>query len=324
MQTLNFHTVDVFTSQPFTGNPLSIVLEADKLDDRQMQTMAREFNLPETIFVQTPDNDKHTAKVRIFTPAAELPFAGHPTIGCAIFLAEQKQDDKADFKTTVTLEEQAGLVPVEVSRTNGHVHAQLSAPVIPKPVEKPSSKLATDTNITLNKETAAKTLGINEDQISSSDTATMAHAGGPTFLFIALSNKAVLSKVRALEPMATQLSHAYGATGIYVYHLDAKSNVVNARMFAPAAGIPEDPATGSATALLASQLNGEGQLSHGNNTYTLMQGYDMSRPSDLQLDIEFDASDNAPAKGNGILSVKVAGSSVPISSGHMRIPEPQS
>jgi len=309
MKNLNFHTVDVFTSAPFSGNPLSIVLDANGLTDTQMQTMAREFNLPETIFVQTPDNKDHTAKVRIFTPATELPFAGHPTIGCAIFLAQREQDDNSDYETTLMLEEQAGLVLVDVSRKQGHVHAQLSAPVIPTPVE----KSLTGDGITLDKSTAAFTLGVNEDQISDSDTATMAHAGGPTFLFIALNNKAVLSTVQALEPMATQLSHAYRATGIYVYHLNTDTNEVNARMFAPAAGIPEDPATGATTALLASQLKCEGQLVEGLNTFKLKQGYDMGRPSDLALEVLFE--------NDGIKSVKVAGSSVPISSGSMRVPE---
>jgi hypothetical protein len=88
---LPFHIYDVFTSTPFTGNPLAIVEDADGLSTAQMQTIARQFNLSETIFVQTPDDPAHTAKVRIFFPTAEIPFAGHPTIGCAIHLAGDTQ-----------------------------------------------------------------------------------------------------------------------------------------------------------------------------------------------------------------------------------------
>ena len=84
---LEFHTLDVFTRQPFAGNPLAVVLGADGLSAAQMQRIAREFNLSETIFVMAPVNPVHTARVRIFFPTAEIPFAGHPTIGCAILLA---------------------------------------------------------------------------------------------------------------------------------------------------------------------------------------------------------------------------------------------
>jgi trans-2,3-dihydro-3-hydroxyanthranilate isomerase len=120
---LPFHIYDVFTATPFTGNPLAIVEGADGLSVAQMQTMARQFNLSETIFVQTPDDPAHTAKVRIFTPNAEIPFAGHPTVGCAIHLSGGTADH-------VTLEEVAGLVPVNI--TEGE--AEFTAPRIPAPI----------------------------------------------------------------------------------------------------------------------------------------------------------------------------------------------
>jgi trans-2,3-dihydro-3-hydroxyanthranilate isomerase len=95
---LKFHTLDVFTAEPFTGNGLAVVLDAEGLSDRQMQEIAREFNLSETIFVQRPEDRAHTAKVRIFMPGGELPFAGHPTIGCAVLLASLKHKAECSFE----------------------------------------------------------------------------------------------------------------------------------------------------------------------------------------------------------------------------------
>ncbi|WP_336512100.1 PhzF family phenazine biosynthesis isomerase [Pseudaestuariivita rosea] len=127
---LEFVTYDVFTDTRFAGNPLAIVLGADDLTCAQMQTIAREFNLSETIFVQTPTDPSHRAQVRIFFPTAEIPFAGHPTIGCAIYLATLDHPT-GDFDVPLVLEEQAGLVPVQVTRKAGQVRAEFLAPVLP-------------------------------------------------------------------------------------------------------------------------------------------------------------------------------------------------
>lgn len=120
---LVFHTMDVFTDQPFAGNPLAVVMGADDLSPAQMQIIAREFNLSETIFVQRPVDPAHTARVRIFFPTAEIPFAGHPTIGCALVLAESALPI-GDAELRLVLEEEAGLVPVTVRRRQGRVVAE--------------------------------------------------------------------------------------------------------------------------------------------------------------------------------------------------------
>src|SRR5688572_28780227 len=113
--TLRFHTLDVFTNRKFGGNPLAVVLDADALSDRQMQVIAQEFNLSETIFVMKPADPTNTAKVRIFFPTGEIPFAGHPTVGCAVLLAHHC-DWSGKAALEITLEEVAGLVPVTVTR----------------------------------------------------------------------------------------------------------------------------------------------------------------------------------------------------------------
>ena len=128
---LPFHTYDVFTNRRFGGNPLAIVEEADGLSDAEMQVIAREFNLSETIFVRAPKDKANTASVRIFFPTAEIPFAGHPTVGCAIHLASRKYKQGCSFETTIRLEEVAGLVPVKVSRIGDVPRAEFTAPVIP-------------------------------------------------------------------------------------------------------------------------------------------------------------------------------------------------
>jgi len=321
MQTLAFNTVDVFTTRPFSGNSLALVHNADALTDQQMQLLAREFNLPETLFIQSADDSANTAKVRIFTPTDEIPFAGHPTIGCAIYLAEQLHinsiggdqgaiaDNGADFSTDIRLEEVAGLVPVHVERKQGQIAAQLVAPVIPTPITKADFPDA----MALDATNAAKAISVAIGDIDTDKAPPMSHTGGPTFLFISLNNLQALSKACAIEPICTQLSHAYSATGVYIYYLNEDTREIDARMFAPASGIPEDPATGSATAILASQLQMSKQLGEGKNQFNLRQGYDMGRPSDLLLDIDVD---NAQIK-----SVKVSGSSIGISSGHVRIPD---
>ena len=308
MKKLPFYTVDVFTNQPFAGNSLAVVLEADDLSTLQMQMMAREFNLPETIFVQTASDPDNTAKVRIFFPTDEIPFAGHPTIGCAIFLAEQRQNNESDFSTEIRLEEEAGLVPVKVERVEGVITAQFTAPVIPTPV----TDADTGDVVALDSKATAQVLGLEESDIGCQGDVSMVHTGGPTFLFIPVSSVEALSRSMAVEPNCSQLAKRFGAVGTYVYYLDPAKNELDARMFAPDAGIPEDPATGSATALLASQLMFGNRLQEGTNTFVLRQGYDMGRPSDLQLEIDVQ---NATLK-----AVRVAGSSVAISSGQIRVP----
>lgn len=303
MKKLNFHTVDVFTNESFTGNPLAIVLGANDLTTNQMQTIAREFNLSETIFVQTPDDATNTAKVRIFFPTAEIPFAGHPTIGCAIYLAEKQFNSEIDFETEIRLEEVAGLVPVKVTRKGGDISAQLTAPVIPFEI---SCELPSNTN-------AAKALGLNVSEVGLTGHIIASHQGGPTFLYVPLANKEAVSKAAICDPYCSQMIIKAKAGGLYAYWFDKNTNQIHARMFDPVSGIMEDPATGSASAILASQLKAADVLNEGKNDFTLFQGYDMGRPSDLSLEVDF--------KNDTVLAVRVAGSAVPISRGEIRVPK---
>src|SRR5687767_3155765 len=126
-----YFTLDVFTTQRFAGNPLAVVLDSDGLDTAAMQTIAREFNLPETVFVYPPADPKHRARVRIFTPGRELPFAGHPTVGTAVLLAHLDRDGQPGA-AAFGLKEQVGVVTcvAEVESEQGG-HARFRLPRLP-------------------------------------------------------------------------------------------------------------------------------------------------------------------------------------------------
>ena len=292
---LPFHTYDVFTNRRFGGNPLAIVEDADDLTTEQMQVIAREFNLSETIFVRKPKDPAHTASVRIFLPTAEIPFAGHPTVGCAIHLAQKKYKPGCSFETTITLEEVAGLVPVKVSRIGDVPRAQFTAPIIPFAPDVPLPAV----------EEVARALSLVPSDIGFDGHGLGMFQAGPMFLFVPVKSRAALAKARVTTPCWPGMVYVYTPGGS---HPETR---FRARMFAPLQGIPEDPATGAATAILAAQLLVSERLGDGAHRWRLEQGYEMGRPSDLWLE-----ADVAAAK---LLAVRVAGQAVQIMSGVLEV-----
>ncbi len=300
---LTFHTYDVFTATAFAGNPLAIVEDADGLSDAQMQTIAREFNLSETIFVLKPKDPANTASVRIFFPTAEIPFAGHPTVGCAIHLAQKKYKPGCAFETTIRLEEVAGLVPVKVSRIGDVPRAQFTAPVTPFAVDMPLPSI----------EDTARALSLEVSDIGFDGHGLGLFQGGPRFFYVPLNSRAALARAKVIEPHWSRVVSAMGIGNAYLYVRggDDPKTSFRGRMYAPTDGIPEDPATGSATALLAAQLLRSEKLSDGTHRWQLEQGYEMGRPSDLWLE-----ADVADAK---LTAVRVAGQAVQIMSGVLEV-----
>ncbi len=301
---LKFHTLDVFTDRKFGGNPLAVVLGADTLSTEQMQTITREFNLSETTFVMNPDNPLHSAKVRIFFPGGEMPFAGHPTLGTAALLATLKNQPGCNFQTTITLELKAGLTPVKLTRIADRTHGVFTAPVIPFHLER---------NLPSHAQVAAA-LNLDADDIGFDGHAVTAIEGGPRFFYVPVKSRAALEKSKILEPFwSTLLSKLDAGDAAYIYTRggDHKDTSFRARMYAPTGGIPEDPATGSATAMLAAQLLSADKLANGTHKWRLEQGYEMGRASDLLL--ETDVAENK------ITAVRVGGNAVHMMSGEIDI-----
>jgi trans-2,3-dihydro-3-hydroxyanthranilate isomerase len=300
---LTFHTLDVFTNRKFGGNPLAVVLDADHLSAEQMQTITREFNLSETIFVMKPENTANTARVRIFFPAGEMAFAGHPTVGCAVLLAEMKYKAGCSFETEIRLEENTGLVPVKVSRIADVPRAQFTAPVVPFAVDIPLPTI----------DLVAKALSLEPGDIGFESHGIGLHQGGPRFFHVPLKSREVVARCVVAEPHWSRMITALGVDSAYVYARggDHPKTDFRARMFAPTHGIPEDPATGSATALLAAQLLKSESLKDGTHKWQLEQGYEMGRPSDLFLE--------ADVTGGRLSAVRVAGQAVKVMQGTLEL-----
>lgn len=279
-----------------------MVLDAEGLTTEDMQTVTREFNLSETIFVMKPDDPANTAKVRIFFPGGEMAFAGHPTVGCAVLLAEMRQKPGCSFETTIRLEEKAGLVPVKVSRIGGASRAQFTAPVVPHAVDAPPPSHAL----------AAKACGLAEHEIGFAAHRTGHWKGGPAFIYVPVASRAALARARPVEPYWSEMiAAAPPSDSAYLYTSggDHAETQFRARMFCPTGGIPEDPATGSATAILAAQLLASNALGDGVNRFRLEQGYEMGRPSDLWME-----ADVAMGK---LTAVRVAGQALRVMQGEL-------
>lgn len=292
---LKFHTLDVFTTRKFAGNPLAVVLDADHLSTEQMQMITKEFNLSETTFVMKPDHPANTAKMRIFFPGGEMSFAGHPTLGAAVLLAELRN------LTEVRFELKAGLTPVKIAKGGAGV---FTAPVVPFHVDVKLPGLG-DT---------ARALNILPEDIGFDDHKIALLEGGPRYFYVPVKSRAVLEKSQLREPYWSALIrplHGVDAAYIYTRGGDGPHASYRARMYAPSGGIPEDPATGSATALLAAQLLTAEKLSDGTHIWNLEQGYEMGRPSDLRLE--------ADVNSGKLSAVRVGGSAVRMMSGELEL-----
>ncbi len=265
---IRFHTLDVFTTQRFGGNPLAVVPNAAGLTTAEMQTIAREFNLSETTFV-FPPGAGGTHHVRIFTPAAELPFAGHPTVGTALLLNEL--DSKASIGQRFVFEEGVGDVIVEVRCDQGTCFAELE---VPQPVEvRPSP---------LDVAELAALVSLSRSDIDGNAPAPCAASCGVPFLLVPLADVVALGRARLDHSRWSATLQGTFAPQVYLYVLiDGRSGGnVRVRMFAPALGVAEDPATGSAAAAFAGFM-ATLEPNHADCQWTIQQGIEMGRPSTL-------------------------------------------
>ncbi len=297
-----FVTVDVFTDQMFGGNPLAVVLDATGLSTAQMQAVAREFNYSETSFVLPPVDPAHDARVRIFTPVQELPFAGHPNVGTGYVLARERGD--AACPDRFLFEEQGGLVPVRLLRHDGRVAgAELTAPA-------PLSRGGR-----LDADAVAAVLSLPLGDILTTRHEPEIVSVGLPFLAVELATRAALRRARADPAAMASLLSGRAVAGLYAYtravDADEAPAQMQARMFAPADGIAEDPATGSATAAvgalqaaLLEQPDAELELQVG-------QGVDMGRPSLLSV--------VAVKTAGEVREARVGGGCVPVMEGRFHL-----
>ena len=270
MPSYHFYTLDVFTNQALQGNPLAVIGDAADLSDVMMQKIAAEFNLSETVFLCPPKSPEALAFVRIFTPQAELPFAGHPLIGTAILLA--RLSEQSSF-APITLECAAGLVRIDYQQREQGLFARLSAPAMPYVKQD------------FEPEALAAHLGLRLEQIISPQLAI----SGPQFV-IAQTDSASLAQ---LVPPQKAFAAAPQAL-IYLFALQGQSNTrdqaklrIESRCFAAHLSIPEDPATGAAAVALSAYLaskNQNHQTEQISQAVSIEQGRVMGRPSYLFLD----------------------------------------
>ena len=270
-----YYLCDVFTDTRFGGNQLAVLPQAAGLSSERMQQVAREFNFSETTFVLPPEEAGHTNKVRIFTPMAEVPFAGHPNIGTAFVLAATGRLGTIDAALSVTFEERAGLVPLTIrKRPDQSVWCELTAP----------ERLSLGK--TVNVGTVAAMLSLTADDIVTRTHLPQVASVGLPFLFVEVRDRAGLGRIRVnrekLETLVADdlppLVHAYTRSD------DAASDI-RARVFAPLFGVPEDPATGSANCALAGLLSHYAH-SQGMSNWRIRQGVELGRPSLLEARAE--------------------------------------
>jgi trans-2,3-dihydro-3-hydroxyanthranilate isomerase len=295
---LSFVTADVFTDEPFGGNPLAVFLDAGGLDPALMQRVAREMSLSETVFVQPPSDPRHFRRLRIFTPAMELPFAGHPTVGTACVLAARGDVSAPD----IVLEEQVGPVPVHVARTARGWAATFAA------AQKPQLQGAP-----IGPEDAARLLGLDPEDVVAGSGLRVASCGVP-FLVVPVADSAALGRARLKLDLWEKLLAGRAGEHVYVVTRDAADADLQVRMFAPSMGIVEDPATGAAAAAIGGWLAEQEPDRGAEVRYQVAQGREMGRPSRLAVTVRREGPSGP------VSAVLVGGATVLMSHGELVLP----
>jgi len=294
MPELKYHTCDVFTDRLFGGNPLAVLTDARGLDDRTMQAIAREFNFSETSFVTPPLDARYTARVRIFTPGGELPFAGHPTVGTAFVLSSIGATPGA---AEIVFEEGVGPIRVRIERSGGQiVRCTLTTAQAP-------AQLA----IVGQRARLAAMLGLQ-----AADVATRGEVWscGVPFMVIPLSSVEALQRARLDRDRWLRLLGEHEGKKVYpIARVD--DTTWRVRMFAPSLGVAEDAATGAAAAALAGWLAAQDPAAAGTRRWRILQGEEMGRPSEIAL--EADITDGKPT------AVRVGGRCVMVGTGILRL-----
>jgi len=291
----DFMTLDVFTDQVFGGNQLAVLTDARGLTSEAMQLVAREFNYPETTFVLPPDDPAHARRVRIFTPRAELSFAGHPTIGTACALVLAKLCPPGEF----VLEEGVGPVTVSTKQDGSNYAARLRVESAPETTE----------TVPGAHDMAAVVSVAPGDVLQ-----TFAAGMGPKFTYVQLASKELVD--------AAQLDHHHWrrvlgdswGPSVFIFAGELNDGAkLYGRMFAPSFGIPEDPATGAASAALVGTAAIKAGGRSGRFALEMVQGVAMGRPSFI--------SASAEIKDGRVTAIEVGGTSAFVAEGKIEVPD---
>ncbi len=279
MPTADFITVDVFTSERFAGNPLAVVPDARGLTDRQMQNIAIEFGYAESTFVLPPENPENSARVRIFTPTMEIPFAGHPNVGTAYVLGQRADLFGKPVADTLRFEEIAGLVEVRLLREpTGVIGATIRAP---RPLEIGSE---------IEPGLIAGCISIDAKHVRTTAHKPVFASVGLAFAIAELDGLEALAAARpnitVFHEAAAKHEGPEGDFPIFLYVRNPEKHWnFRARMFAPLDNIMEDPATGSASAALSAFLVTRAPETDARVHLTIEQGVEMGRRSIIELDV---------------------------------------
>lgn len=293
----NYEIYDVFTDTPFGGNPLAVVYDADGVDHLAMQKIAREFNLSETVFVCKPEDGRHTASLRIFMPAGELPFAGHPTVGAAVALQARAG---VTGPSIIVLEEKVG--PVRCAVNGGF--AEFDLPKLPRPI-----------NIAVEPAALAAALGLDPQDIGFENHRVAGWSAGVPFVMVPVSGLLPAAKARvnadAWIDLVGRVDGKIPCPYIYCRETVFSGSDFHARMFAPWDGIGEDPATGSAAAAFAGQICRHDSPTSGVQRIAIEQGVEFGRPSAIRLEVEI--------ADHRLVAARVGGHAVKVAEGRLLV-----
>ncbi len=289
-----YYMLDVFTDRPLSGNQLAVVLESDGLEDDAMQKIAAEFNVPETVFVLPASSAESRARIKIFTPVRELPFAGHPTVGSAVLLATL--DEMPAAGSSLVLEEGVGPVSCDIMGVDGNRSARFELPKAPVRLE-----WGFDAAL------LAASIGVAQEDIGFDAHEVTAWDGGIPYVLVPVNSLEAVVSIKVDTAKLATIERIFDGhlADVYVYAKGGVESGTNfhARMFAPENGIPEDPATGSAVASMCGQLAAVEIPDNGSRKFTIEQGYEMGRPSKIFVDIEKagDTISTAGISGNAVI-----------------------
>ncbi|KSU84034.1 trans-2,3-dihydro-3-hydroxyanthranilate isomerase [Fictibacillus enclensis] len=283
MKSLTYTLLDVFTNKPFSGNQLAVFQDNVQLSTEWMQKIARELNLSETVFVQSPDNRKNNKKLRIFTPEMELPMAGHPTLGAAFLLAQKGWIATSEGRNEWIFEEGVGDISVTVHKGSGDdLRIEMNQPM---PQFGPSFQ---------ERELAATLLSLSPEDLDV-DLPIQTVSTGVPFLFIPVQSLEAMKSINfRMDIWEKDFSHNPSTRHIFAFtaETEEEESTVHSRMFAPAMGIPEDPATGAASGPLGAYIVEHMNIVQGHEgIYQLRseQGFEMGRRSLIDITIQKDA-----------------------------------